>query len=109
MKKPPSASVSPPIHTTQRVPRVSSKPRSGCGNGGEAAVEASALFAAASGSTRAGATEAGSGANGGGWGAAGEGAGGGCSGFCDRVSGGGPGPSGGPPGHVSLQSNPARG
>src|SRR5258708_25710406 len=33
MKKPPSASVKPPIHTTQRVPRVSSKPRSGCGGG----------------------------------------------------------------------------
>src|SRR4029079_2086091 len=34
MKNPPSASVRPPIHTTQRVPIVSSKPRSGCGNGG---------------------------------------------------------------------------
>ena len=38
MKNPPSASVSPPIHTTQRVPTVSSKPRSGCGNGGGGAV-----------------------------------------------------------------------
>ena len=42
MKKPPSASVSPPIHTTQRVPIVSSKPRSGCGSGGGGAAAAPA-------------------------------------------------------------------
>src|SRR6476620_6726770 len=46
MKNPPSASVRPPIHTTQRVPIVSSNPRSGCGNGGGGGGTAGGLVAA---------------------------------------------------------------
>src|SRR6478735_6507448 len=62
MKNPPSASVSPPIHTTQRVPTVSSNPRSGCGNGGGGAAAPPAASWAAS----AGATDSTSGTIGGG-------------------------------------------
>ncbi len=47
MKKPPSASVSPPIHTTQRVPSVSSKPRSGSGSGGGGGVAVSPVVSCA--------------------------------------------------------------
>ena len=47
MKKPPSASVRPPIHTTQRVPMVSSKPRSGCGKGGGGAAGGPSAVSAA--------------------------------------------------------------
>src|ERR1700704_2614121 len=67
MKKPPSASASPPIHTTQRVPSVSSKPGSGCGNGGGGADGPPAVSCAASaGVVLAGATDSTSGTIGGG-------------------------------------------
>ena len=91
MKKPPSASVRPPIHTTQRVPIVSSKPRSGCGSGGGgAAAAAGGLLDVSDGA--AGATDSTSGTMGGGVGAAAVEAGGRvCSNASNGVSGGGTG------------------
>ena len=91
MKKPPSASVSPPIHTTQRVPMVSSKPRSGCGKGGGgggAAAPTAACSDVSDGAT--GARDSASGMRGGGVGMAVFGAGGRvCSNASNGVSGGG--------------------
>jgi hypothetical protein len=49
MKKPPSASVSPPTQTTQRVPMRSSKPGCGWASGGSGGGAAAGPPAAASG------------------------------------------------------------
>ncbi len=87
MKKPPSASVKPPIQTTQRVPMVSSKPGAGCGNGG--GVGAPVISGVTLCSAPAGATGKASGTNGGGWATSGDGAAGVCSSSCSGVSGGG--------------------
>src|SRR6478735_4676572 len=68
MKKPPSASVRPPIHTTQRVPSRSSKPGVGAGSGGGGA-SASVLAAIGGGETSwvtSGGDASASGASGGG-------------------------------------------
>src|SRR6478735_10213590 len=68
MKKPPSASVRPPIHTTQRVPSRSSKPGVGAGSGGGGA-SASVLAASGGGETSwvtSGGDASASGASGGG-------------------------------------------
>ncbi len=88
MKNPPSASVNPPIHTTQRVPRVSSKPRSG-GGGGAAGALPAVSFASAD-AAAAGTMDSTSGASGGGsggtLGAVGVGV---CANSCPDGSGGG--------------------
>src|SRR6185436_4845486 len=87
MKNPPSASVSPPIHTTQRVPTVSSKPRSGCGNGGAATLPAACSDVS---DEATGATDSTTGTRGGGVGVAALGAGGRVrSNASNGVSGGG--------------------
>ena len=93
MKNPPSASVNPPIQTTQRVPMRSSKPGSGCGRGGGVAPVAPPVsFGAAPWSPAAGTTDSAS-ANAPGRSAAtpGDAADGVGSGSSNGVSGGGPG------------------
>jgi hypothetical protein len=85
MKKPPRASVSPPIHTTQRVPMRSSKPATGWGSGGTAGGPGSAVWSAV---TAAG-CKAGSVTSGSGGGTAGA-----VAGSCSGLSGGAPGTAG---------------
>src|SRR3954453_3682170 len=71
MKKPPSASARPPIHTTQRVPSRSSKPGAGAGSGGASA----SVFAASGGGETSSVTSGGgASAPGSAWGTSGGGA-----------------------------------